>query len=224
MSELTIFKNGFVPSTVYNDMALPKTKLDDGTGGSPWARIGYKGKEWSIRNGTKTIPLKRMVNGAEENNPHLDIVILNAANHPSRRWFKEGWKEGVNNAPDCYSTMGLRPDAGSTAKQSDTCLLCPHNAWGTKTGSRGKSCSEHKTLAIVPVGDIQNVINGGPMMLSVPPGSLKPLAQYQLQLEANSLHYAMVHTRISFVPAQENNFQFATTCRRHRSARCCGTP
>jgi len=51
----------------------------------------------------------------------------------------------------------------------------------------------------VPVGDIENVSLGGPMMLSVPPSSLKQLVSYQNQLRGMSVNYATVWTRISFV-------------------------
>ena len=207
-NELTIFKTGAIaPSSVYRDINLPTARLDDGTGGAPFARVAFKGKDWTIKHGSKIIPVERLIDGRREKNPNLDVVILSAANHPSRRWYKTGYQDGNNNAPDCYSTGGFKPDTNAADKQDGGrgCLLCPHSGWGSKEGSKGKACSEYKNLAVVPVGDIENKVNGGPMLLAVPPNSLKPLAQYQMQLGANSLHYAQVHTRITF---GESLFQF----------------
>jgi hypothetical protein len=96
------------------------------------------------------------------------------------------------------------PDSGAPNKQSRTCVGCPHNVWGSKTNretglaTRGKACMDSKRLAVVPAGDIENRGYGGPMMLSVPPSSLKRLGPYQNMLEANGFHYAAVWTRITF--------------------------
>jgi hypothetical protein len=202
-NELTIFKDGgAAPSTVFKGADLPKTKLGDGIeGGMPWCRIAYKAKDWSIRDGAKVMPVKTR---------DLNLVILKAANHPSRRWFKDGYKDGDNRAPDCYSTMGFRPDAGSTDKQDggQGCLLCPWSRFGSKEGSKGKACHEYKNLAVVPAGDIENKGLRGPMLFAIPPNSLKALKQYEAILDSNNVHYAQVVTNVSFAPGQLFEFAF----------------
>jgi hypothetical protein len=207
-NELTIFKNGGAPSTVFKGVDLPKTRLGDGIeGGMPWKRISYRAKDWAVRDGSVSDPLMRIVDGQREKNPNLDVVILKAANHPTRRWYAKGYEENDAAPPDCYSTRGFKPDDGSTMKQDEGkgCLNCRWSAFGSKEGSKGKACSEYKTLAVVPVGDILNTINRGPMQLQVPPNSLKALKNYDALLAANGAHYAQVWTRITFA---EGLFEF----------------
>ena len=207
-NELTIFKNGGAPSTVFKGVDLPKTRLGDGIeGGMPWKRIAYRGKDWAVRDGSVSDPLMRIVDGQREKNPNLDVVILKAANHPTRRWYAKGYEENDASPPDCYSTRGFKPDDGSTMKQDEGkgCLNCRWSAFGSKEGSKGKACAEYKTLAVVPVGDILNTINRGPMQLQVPPNSLKALKNYDALLAANGAHYAQVWTRVTFA---EGLFEF----------------
>ena len=205
-NDLTILRNGALPSTAFKDANLPKTRLDEGTAGSPFARVSYKAGKWAIKFQGKFDPLSRIVDGRREQNPNLDVVILKAANHPSKAWYEAAYNPEAEQAgPDCYSSLGMKPDLpGSRKPQHDTCLLCPHNAWGSKvdrtTGEarKGKDCMDFKKLAVVPVGDIENKIYGGPMLLQVPASSLRNLGPYQNLLEANSFHYAQVHTRVTF--------------------------
>ena len=161
-NELTIFKNGAAPSTAFKGVTLPKARLGDGIeGGMPWCRIGYRGKDWMVKDGSKEMTIKRIVDGQSENSPNLDVVILKAANHPTRRWYKNGYEPGSVTPPDCYSTGGFKPDAAATDKQEGKdvgCLNCQWNRFGSKEGSKGKACHEYKTLAVVPVGDIENKI------------------------------------------------------------------
>jgi hypothetical protein len=203
MTELTILKNGALPSTAFSGAELPQTRLDDGIGAS-FARISYKGSKWNVVNQQKIEPVMALMGGTKVQSPFLDVVILKAANHPTKAWFADAYQEGDSKQPDCFSNDGLKPDPMSLKKQNEICLDCPRNAWGSRinreTGeaSRGKACSDSKKLAIVPVGDIENKIYGGPMLLQVPPSSLKRLGPYQNVLAANGFHYAQVYTRITF--------------------------
>ena len=206
VNDLTILRNGALPSTAFKDANLPKTRLDEGTAGSPFARVSYKAGKWAVKFQGKFDPASRIVDGRREQNPNLDIVILKAANHPSKAWYEAAYNpEAEQTGPDCYSSLGMKPDLpGSRKPQHDTCLLCPHNAWGSKvdrtTGEarKGKDCMDFKKLAVVPVGDIENKIYGGPMLLQIPASSLRNLGPYQNLLEANGFHYAQVHTRVTF--------------------------
>lgn len=205
--ELTIFKNGGVPSTKFKGADLPSQRLDDGVSAG-FGRVSYKGSKWGIRYQGAYTPIQaRMPDNTIIQSPFLDVVILRAAGHPNKAWYEGAYTEGdTSQPPDCWSSNGAIPDTGAPKKQSRTCVSCPHNVWGSKinrdTGqaTRGKACMDSKRLAVVPVGDIENKMYGGPLMLSVPPSSLKRLGPYQNTLEANGLHYAEVWTRITFEP------------------------
>jgi hypothetical protein len=217
-NELTIFRTGAVASTKFDTVDLPKERLDDGVGGG-FARVGYKAKEWSIRYQGAVHTLKvRTADGDEVNSSFFDCVILRASKHPNKTFYMDAYTEenSARKPPDCWSSNGVRPDSGvpimdhpsKGGRQSPTCVSCPWNVWGSKinreTGqaTRGKACMDSKHVAVVPVGDIENVMYGGPMLLSIPPSSLKKLGPYQNMLEANHFSYTMVWTRIGFEPSE----------------------
>jgi hypothetical protein len=205
--ELTIFKTGgHQPSTAFQGVHLPTSRLDDGVSAG-FAKVSYKGSKWGIKYQGQYHPAQaRMPDGTIIQSPFLDVVILRAAGHPSKAWYEGLYAEGDSAPPDCWSTNGFKPDVGVPKMQCQTCVGCQWNVWGSKvnrdTGeaTRGKACMDSKRLAVVPVGDIENMFYGGPMMLNVPPTSLKRLGPYQNGLEANGFHYAQVWTRLTFEP------------------------
>lgn len=207
---LTIFRNGGAVqvSNKFQGVQLPTTRLDEGVGAG-FARCTYKGSKWGIKYQGETKPiLYPMPDGSVIPSPYLDIVILKASSHSSKAWYEGAYQEGNMGPPDCWSTNGVVPDQASPKRQSRQCVSCPHNLWGSKinrdTGqaTRGKACMDMKRLAVVPVGDIENKGMGGPIMLSVPPSSLKRLGPYQGMLEANGVNYCQVWTRVSFLAGQ----------------------
>jgi hypothetical protein len=165
--------------------------------------IGYKGKVWSTRyRGTNT-PLMRPDGDGPRNS--IEVVILKASGHVSKIFYEGGYEEGSASPPDCYSTNGVTPDAGSQKKQAATCALCPKNQWGsriTPQGKQGKACSDSKRLAVTPLGDIANEGMGGPMLLRVPAASLRDLAAYGEKMQALGYPYYAIGTRISFDPQE----------------------
>jgi hypothetical protein len=206
---LTIFRNGAaVVSARFQGVQLPTERLDDGIGAG-FARVTYKGSKWGFKYQGETKPiLYPMPDGSVIPSPYLDIVILRASNHPSKAWYEGAYQEGNMGPPDCWSTNGVVPDQASPKRQARQCNGCPHNVWGSKinrdTGqaTRGKACMDMKRLAVVPALDIENKGMGGPMMLSVPPSSLKRLGPYQGMLEANGVNYCQVWTRVTFLAGQ----------------------
>src|SRR5215470_101893 len=203
---LTIFRNGqFQVSKRFDNANLPTTGLDEGLSAG-FARITYKGGKWGIRYQGEYIPYEiTLNNGQKIDSPYLDIVLLDTAKRSSKAWYEGAYTEGQMGPPDCYSANGIVPDPASRLPQSRTCKTCPHDEFGSKinaqTGEamKSKACQDMKRVAVVPVGDIENVALGGPMMLSVPPSSFKRLVAYQGQLRGMGVNYATVWTRVSFV-------------------------
>ncbi len=165
--------------------------------------IGYKGKVWSTRyRGTDT-PLMRPDGDGPRNS--IEVVILKSSQHVSKIYYKDGYVEGSSASPDCYSTNGVTPDMGSKLKQSTNCASCPMNQWGariTPQGKQGKACSDSKRLAVVPLDNLHNEIQGGPMLLRVPAASLRDLASYGEKMQALGYPYYAIGTRIAFDPAE----------------------
>jgi outer membrane biosynthesis protein TonB len=63
----------------------------------------------------------------------------------------------------------------------------------SENGSKGKACSDSRRLAVVPVGDIEQ-----PMLLRVPAGTLKDLAEYAKMLNRRQVGYQAVVTKVAF--------------------------
>lgn len=161
--------------------------------------ISYRGKVWRTKfRGEETSLMREDGDGPRSS---IEVVILKAANHLSKIYYKDGYKDGSTESPDCFSTNGVTPDINSKAKQANTCANCPMGAWGsriTPAGKPGKACSDSKRAVVVPLADMDNEVFGGPMLLRIPAASLQDLAQYGQKMAALGYQYYTIGTRISF--------------------------
>lgn len=98
------------------------------------------------------------------------------------------WKEkydGQNNPPDCVSndgTVGIGTPGGN-------CAVCPLNAFGSE--GKGKACKNMRTLFVLREGDVL------PLVLTLPPTSLKDARKYFLRLASKGIPYYGVITEIT---------------------------
>jgi hypothetical protein len=170
-----------------------------------FGHIGYKGKVWSIRHRGETINLMRPDNDGPLNS--IEVVIIRAPQNLSKVYYINGYVEGSNAKPDCFSSNGVTPDPTVQAnmRQAPTCAQCKWNVFGSKPprqdgtpSGKGKACADSKRLAVVPLLDIDNERFGGPLLLRVPAGSLQDLAQYGDKMGSYGYPYYAIGTRISF--------------------------
>lgn len=181
---------------------------------SSFGIIGYKGKVWSTKyQGTENALMRDDGDGPRNS---IEVVILKASPHISKIWYEQGFVDGSNAPPDCFSTNGMAPDPASPKKQSNTCAGCPRNAWGSKVteaGKQSKECADSKRLSVVPSADINNDALGGPMLLRVPAASLKDIKGYGELMQSYGYPYYSVVTKIAFDP-QEAYPKFVLTAQR----------
>jgi hypothetical protein len=203
MSNALTLPKGFGPvSSVLAGKANANDELGSGIQSS-YGIIGYRGKVWSTKYQGKETPLMREDGDGPRGS--VEVVIVKAATAIAKIFYKNGYQDGANAAPDCWSSDGIRPDAAAQGKQSPTCANCPMNAWGsrvTDSGKPGKACSDSRRVAVVPANDLANEIMGGPMLLRVPAASLKDLKAYGELLNSYGYPYYGVATRISFDPKE----------------------
>lgn len=190
---------------VANVFAAEKAKNEElGQGvASSYGVIGYRGKVWSTKYQGAETPLMREDGDGPRGS--IEVVLVKAAAAISKIFYKNGYQDGANAAPDCWSADGVKPDASVQNKVSSTCANCPMNAWGsrvTDAGKPGKACADSRRMAIVPLNDIKNEAFGGPMLLRVPAASLKDLKAYGDLLDQYGFPYYAVATRISFDPQE----------------------
>jgi len=201
-TEITLPKSMGPVSAVFAGAAGTNDELGAGVASS-YGIVGYKGKVWSIRHqGNEQILMRDDGDGPRNS---IEVVLIKASPAISKIFYKQGYVDGSNAAPDCWSANGQTPDASVQNKVSPTCAACPMNAWGsriTEAGKQGKACTDSRRMAIVPVADIDNELFGGPMLLRVPAASLKDLKSYGDTLNSYQYPYYAVSTRVSFDPQE----------------------
>jgi len=106
------------------------------------------------------------------------------------------WKEdytGAKTPPDCFSddTITGHGDPGGV------CELCPFNEFGsTRKGTKAKACKQMKLLFLMKPG------NSLPIIVPVPPTSLKPVKEFMLQLAMEGFKYRHVVLSIGLESAK----------------------
>jgi hypothetical protein len=143
-NEIALFSNG-LPAFLKNVELDEVTKSLIGTGGGG-KRISLKGNMF------------RMISNGEEmavnEDRAMNIVIVNAAKHTSRTYYKGTYKEGVKASPACWSADGLTPSEKAPDKQAGKCADCPQNIKGSGEGE-AKACRYFRELAVVLDGDME---------------------------------------------------------------------
>jgi hypothetical protein len=163
-----------------------------------FAIISYKGKTWKVKYRGEETPL---IDSRGLPEPAFDVVVVGVASGISKQYYAKGFVEGDSAAPDCFSVNGVTPDPSSPAKQCNTCAVCPMNAWGSKVtdaGTKAKACQDSRRIAIVPDGDLENEMFGGPVMMRLPPTTLANFAKYASDLGKKGAGMEYVVTRMTF--------------------------
>lgn len=160
--------------------------------------ISIKGKVFAIvKDGERTV----LPNPKDPESPatSIDVVLLKANKGTSKVFYLKGYdpKDGEGQKPDCYSSDGIEPAADAQNKQAKKCATCPHNQWGSriteKGASKGKACADTVRMAVAAAGQVNE-----PMLMRVPPASIKGLGEYGQMLAKRGIGYNMVVTKIAF--------------------------
>lgn len=161
--------------------------------------VSFKGKVWRVKYKGE----EKIVKHPETGDPMSSLIAVVVKSSPqiSKIYYPGSYVEGSDDAPDCFSIDGVRPDPGSPNVQAPTCAACPKNVWGSKIteqGNKTKACADSRRMAIVPYPDLRNENFGGPLLLRVPPASLQELDTYGKQLQRMGVPYQAVITKITF--------------------------
>ena len=197
--------------------------LQSGVGAS-FAVLSIKGKVFNIKFGGTSTPITMDMNGQRYAAPFFDVVIPKARAELSKTWYPNGYVDGDDAPPTCWSEDGINPLAPLEVRPLSPlqgggpctdCRLCPMNVFGSKTtddGRKAKACGDTRKAIVLPlmpnpqggpdILDADNVKYGGPMLLRVPAASLKVFAEYGQKLQQMGLAYYGVVTRLEFDPTQ----------------------
>lgn len=134
--------------------------------------------------------------GDDPNNPDVvkEIIGVIVDHHPINAYWSQKF-EGQNNPPDCSSLdgkIGIGVPGGN-------CKTCPYNQFGSDPTGRGKACKNMHRIYILREGDMF------PLLLTLPPTSLKPFADYLAKrIITKGLRSYGVITKITLKKATNN--------------------
>lgn len=160
--------------------------------------LSTKGKVFHVKRGDD-VELVTKPDDDEEAETRLKVIILKTNKGVSRTYYEDAYEEGSDDPPTCYSNDGITPAADAEDRQCKTCAACPHSQWGsriTEAGKKGKACSEVKRLAVS-----QWLYPNEPMLLRIPPTSLKNWDNYTKMIRKRGVHPTHVVTEIRFDPS-----------------------
>jgi hypothetical protein len=189
------FDTGKVPAALSAVFAASDSNdLVGNSSGMGFPVVSIKGKVFHItRGGEKQLITKP---GEDDPAPSIEVVVIKANPNKSKVFYANGYQEGKDAKPDCYSNDGITPAADAQEAQSVKCATCAHNQWGshiTDSGKKSKACSDSRRLAIATVDTPAD-----PMLIRVPAASMKALEEYGKILVARGVRPEMVVTRIGF--------------------------
>lgn len=160
--------------------------------------ISIKGKVFAVvRDGDREVLMNPL--DPESAATSLDVVLVKANKGTSKVFYLKGYDKDTSEGqkPDCYSADGIEPAADAQNKQAKKCATCAHNQWGSriseKGATKGKACSDTVRMAVAAAGQLND-----PMLLRVPPASIKALGEYGQSLAKRGVGYNMVVTKVSF--------------------------
>ena len=200
MSNIIPFDSGNLPAYLRSAEAAGINDDLTAHASSGFPVLSIKGKTFSVsRGGDRTV----LMNPKDPDSvaSSLELVILKANKGTSKVFYAKGYVEGGEAAkPDCFSNEGTKPDASVEKPQSKSCAVCPKAQWGSKIsddGRKGKACQDSVRIAVAASDAIND-----PMLLRVPPASIKALGEFGDLLKkrgGGKLAYNMVVTRVGFV-------------------------
>lgn len=190
------FDSGKVPASIVNRYSDAATNdiIGNRGGGGGFPVISIKGKVFHIaRGGEKTLITKP---GEDDPAASIEVVVVRANPNNSKVFYANGYTEGSDAKPSCYSNNGLKPEPDAQEPQSKSCATCQHNQWGsriTDSGKKGKACTDSCRIAVATV-DTPN----DPMLIRVPAASLKAFTEFGKIVAARGVKPHQCITRIGF--------------------------
>lgn len=173
------------------------------TGGPTFPMISLRGRQFRL----KKEGAEKVLTGITE----LKIVVLAATPNSqlnAKTYYEGEYTTGSDEAPDCSSADGVKPDGNATNPQATVCATCPKNAWGSATskmtGKDSKACKDTKMLYFVAPDNV----GGDIVALRVPTMSLRHLSKFARALSSRKVPVSACVTTINFVDSEYPEVEF----------------
>jgi hypothetical protein len=165
--------------------------------------LSFRGKVWRVKKSGEEAPY---IDENGDPRPSIELVMVQANRNVSKLYYPKGYEEGSTEAPACFSMDGKLPDPSAAEPQHASCATCPHNQWGSKVtpqGTKTKSCSDNRRMAVVSVNDLMtNGADANVMLMRVPGASLQNVKEYtERTLGSKGWPFCAVVTRFGFDPS-----------------------
>jgi hypothetical protein len=136
-----------------------------------------------------------------ELSPVKELTGVIVLYRPARAYWAQSLEEsGGGSPPDCSAADGKRGEG----QPGGVCADCPLNVFGSSEKGRGKACKEMRLLFIVRPESLL------PLVVPLPPTSIKPFKQYLQRLTSAALPYPRVQTKITLTKEKNaDNIEFA---------------
>ena len=133
-----------------------------------------------------------------------EIVGVIVHQRIGRRYFSKPYEDGGGEAPDCFCEDGIT----GIGDPGGDCSTCPHSEWGSsqKGSGRGQACGERRVLFVLKQEELL------PIVVDLPPTSLKAWKSYLLGLTSRATPYYAVVTSIGLTkkPGESGEYSVAT--------------
>lgn len=127
----------------------------------------------------------------EESTPAIVGVIVGVQN--CRAYWAEAFG-GAGTPPDCVSEDGVT----GIGNPSGRCQVCKLAEFGSDARGKGQACKQIKRLFLLRPDSML------PLVVTLPPTSIRPATRYLLRLAGNGLKYQAVVTKI-ILEKEKNN-------------------
>jgi hypothetical protein len=129
----------------------------------------------------------------------IQVVIVGCATHYSKAYYVDN-KAGCNKSePTCFSNDGRNPAPQSADPHAIKCSDCLHYVSGFRNDGKDNACYNSLDLALAMTDKLS-----APMLLRVPPNSLKALTEYAAEFARRDIHLKSVVTEIKLVGSKSN--------------------
>jgi hypothetical protein len=138
--------------------------------------------------------------GDEDMVKQIEGVIVHY--RPARAYWSQSLDEsGGGSPPDCSAPDGKH----GVGEPGGACAACPLNQFGSASdGGRGKACKEMRLLFILKPDSLL------PLVLVLPPTSIKPFKKYLQRLTSAAVPYSKVQSTIGLEKTKnKDNIEFA---------------
>ncbi len=173
------------------------------TGGPTFPMISLRGRQFRLKKDGD----EKVLSGITE----LKIVLLAAAPNSqlnAKTYYEGEYTTGSDEAPDCSSADGVKPDGNATNPQATACATCPKNSWGSAvskmTGKDSKACKDTKMIYFVA----PDKLDGDIVALRVPTMSLRHLSKFARALSSRKIPVSACVTAIKFVDSEYPEVEF----------------